>query len=223
MQALADDYAAWWIDFLGEHNHVGGPDATRWLLERSRLQPGDWMLDCGSFVGAAARVAATKHGINAVPADIGFDFLDTGRQLPGGEAVHWVAANTRRLPFPDATFQSVWALDTDIAPREMSRVAAASATICLCTEAPTDGRGGMEALVEEWAEWGWKLAAHKPMNNEATQQWRHVEGELVRQRPDAERRYGHRHYLGQLDMVAAMVYAYERNELGHALFVFARG
>ena len=38
--ALADAYPAWWVDLLGEHNHVGGAEATRWLLERSRLAPG---------------------------------------------------------------------------------------------------------------------------------------------------------------------------------------
>ena len=60
LSRLADDYAAWWIDLLGEHNHIGGPEATRWLLERAELAPGKIMLDAGAFVGAAARMAADR-------------------------------------------------------------------------------------------------------------------------------------------------------------------
>lgn len=220
--ALSEAYAAWWIDFLGEHNHVGGADATKWLLDRSRLQPGQRMLDCGAFVGAAARMAADRLGVRAVACDVGTDFLQTGQQLPHGNAVEWVAANTQQLPFRDGSFDSVWAMDTYISPREMSRVAAKTGTICLCVEAPNDGRGGSESFADEWVEYGWSLTAHKQMSSEATQAWRGVEGEMVRRRHEIEPRYGTRNYLRQLDMVANLVYAYERGEQGHGLFVFAR-
>jgi len=73
---LADAYPAWWVDLLGEHNHVGGAEATQWLLERARLAAGEAMLDAGAFVGAAARAAgasaaaparATRSGWPASP------------------------------------------------------------------------------------------------------------------------------------------------------------
>lgn len=223
LSALSEAYAAWWIDFLGEHNHVGGQEATRWLLDRSRLEAGQRMLDCGAFVGAAARMATDRLGVRAAACDVSADFLHAGRQLAHGESVAWAAANTQRLPFRDGSFESVWALDTYIAPREMSRVAAKRATICLCAEAPTDSRGGGDSFVEEWAEYGWTLAAHRQMSSEATQAWRNAEGEMVRRRHEIEHRYGTRNYLAQLDMVANLVYAYERGEQGHGLFVFARG
>ena len=222
LSALSEAYAAWWIDFLGEHNHVGGVEATKWLLERSRLLPGQRMLDCGAFVGAAARMAAERLGVRAVACDVGTDFLQTGRQLAPAGSVSWVGANTQRLPFRDEIFDSVWALDTYLSPREMSRVTARTGTICLCAEAPTDARGGSESFIDEWAEYGWSMVAHKQMSSDATQAWRSVEGEMVRRRNELEPRYGTRNYLRQLDMVANLVYAYERGEQGHGLFVFAR-
>jgi len=223
LEALSESYAAWWIDFLGEHNHVGGAEATRWLLDRSRLEAGQRMLDCGAFVGAAARFAAEKLGVGAVACDVGTDFLQTGQQMPGGEAVQWVGADTQRLPFRDGSFQSVWALDTYISIREMTRVAAPRATICLCAESPTDSRGGGDSFIQEWEEYGWALSAHRQMNSEATQAWRAAEADMVRSRQFVEKRYGTRNYLAQLDVVATLVQAYERGEQGHGLFVFARG
>ena len=223
LETLSEAYAAWWIDFLGEHNHVGGAEATRWLLDRSRLEAGERMLDCGAFVGAAARLAAERLGALAVACDVGADFLQAGRQLHGGDAVQWVTADTQRLPFRDGSFQSVWALDTYISIREMTRVAATRATICLCAESPTDSRGGGDSFIQEWEEYGWALAAHRQMNSEATQAWRAAEAEMVRSRHRVEDRYGTRNYLRQLDTVATLVQAYERGEQGHGLFVFARG
>lgn len=223
LEALSESYAAWWIDFLGEHNHVGGAEATRWLLDRSRLAAGQRMLDCGAFVGAAARFAAEKLGVAAMACDVGADFLQTGREMPNGEAVQWVGADTQRLPFRDGSFQSVWALDTYISIREMTRVAAPRATICLCAESPTDSRGGGDSFIQEWEVYGWALSAHRQMNSEATQAWRAAEAEMVRSRHRVEDRYGTRNFLRQLDTVATLVQAYERGEQGHGLFVFARG
>jgi len=220
---LADEYHAWWIDLLGEHNHIGGAAATSWLLERAGLAPGKRMLDCGAFVGAAARLAATETGATAVACDLNHDFLATGRELPGGADVLWATADTARLPFRDGAFESVWAMDTYVAPRELSRVAAPSgATLCLCIEVPVDNRGGVDSFIDEWTEYGWSLGGHKEMSNDATITWRTAEAEMVRRRPHYESRYGNRPYLGQLDMLANMVASYERHEQGHGLFVFRR-
>ncbi|MGI8926963.1 MAG: class I SAM-dependent methyltransferase [Tepidiformaceae bacterium] len=220
--ALVEEYPAWWTDFLGEHSHVGGEEATRWLLERAALTPGARMLDAGAFVGAAARLAMAAGSL-AFATDVNSDFLRAGRAMPGGASVTWLAASNHKLPFRDGAFGSVWCLDSYLAPREFSRVAAARATLCLSSEVPTDGRGGMEAFIEEWAQYGWELRAHRALSNEATQTWRRAEAELVRKRPRYESRYGTRPYLAQLDLVAGLVRSYERNEQGHGLFVFGRG
>ena len=224
LRELADDYAAWWIDLLGEHNHIGGIEATRWLLERSGLDNEKRMLDAGAFVGATARLAAAESGCDALATDMNSDFLVAGRKLPQGELVSWVAADSRRLPFADGSFDSVWAMDTYISVREFSRVAGpAGSTLCLCCEVPVDARGGVEAFIEEWGEYGWTLSAHRQMSNEATVAWRGAEAEMVRRRPYYEARYGTRPYLAQLDMLMNMVASYERHEEGHGLFVFRRG
>jgi SAM-dependent methyltransferase len=223
LHKLADDYQAWWIDLLGEHNHIGGAASTRWLLQRARLAPGRRMLDCGAFVGAAAREAASATGCDAIASDLNADFLSAGSRMESGWQVRWVAADSARLPFGDGLFQSVWAMDTYIAPREFSRVAASTdATLCLCCEVPVDGRGGVEAFIDEWAEYGWQLSAHKEISNDATVTWRNAEAEMVRHRPRFEPRYGTRPYLAQLDMLMNMVASYERHEQGHGLFVFSR-
>ena len=220
---LADDYHAWWIDLLGEHNHIGGIEATRWLLERADLGAGKRMLDTGAFVGAAARLAAGTTGCDAYASDLNLDFLATGQHMEHGSLVRWVAADSGRLPFRDGYFQSAWAMDTYISPRELSRVAAPTgATLCLCCDVPVDGRGGVEAFIEKWGEFGWSLAAHRELSNDATVTWRTAEAEMVRNRPHFEARYGTRPYLGQLDMLMSMVQSYERHEQGHGLFVFRR-
>ncbi len=221
-EQIAETYATWWIDFLGEHNHVGGIEATHWLLERASLTPGARMLDAGGFVGAAGRLAAEATGARVVVTDAHPDFLKAGREMDGGGPVTWVAAANERLPFHAGAFQSVWCLDSAVVPKELTRVAAAGATLCLDTDAPNDGRGGLDAFLEEWDGLGWQLRAHRAMSSEATQTWRAAEAELVRRRPHWEDRYGKRDYLAQLDLVATLVHTYERGELGHGLFVFER-
>jgi hypothetical protein len=221
-EEIAESHATWWIDFLGEHNHVGGAEATRWLMERSGLKHGERMLDAGGFVGAAGRLVAARTGARVVVTDAQPEFLRAGRAMEGGRAVEWMAAANERLPFGFGAFRSVWCLDTAVVPKELTRVAAPGATLCLGTEAPSDGRGGLDAFLEEWEGLGWELRAHRPMSSEATQTWRAAEAELVRKRPYWEDRYGKRDYLGQLDLVAQLVHAYERGEMGHGLFVFER-
>ncbi|MCC6381446.1 MAG: class I SAM-dependent methyltransferase [Dehalococcoidia bacterium] len=222
LERLAADYPVWWVELLGEHNHAGGLEAARWLLDRSRRASGDAMLDCGAFVGAAARLAADRVGARAVASDLVSDFLAAGRALSGGTRVAWVVADTRRLPFADGSFRSVWALETTTVPAELSRVATQRATVCLCSEAPADGRGGLEAFVAEWERFGWSLAAHRDLTLEALQSWRAAEAALVRGRSRFESRYGARAYLAQLDQVASLVHDYERRTRGHGLFVLAR-
>jgi SAM-dependent methyltransferase len=222
LEELGEQYGAWWIDVLGEHNHVGGLEATRWLLERAGVAPGEMVLDAGAFVGGTARMIAASTGARVVATDANADFLRAGAAMEGGEAAEWVTAATQRLPFGDAAFDGAWALDAALAPRELSRVTRPGAHLCLCCEVPADSRGGMESFLEEWVEHGWSLAAHRNMSLEATQTWRRAEAELVGRRPHYERRYGARAYLSQLDLLAGMVRAYERGELGHGLFVFKR-
>jgi hypothetical protein len=220
--ALVEEYPAFWIDFLGEHNHIGGAGATTWLLQRASLGPDKKMLDCGAFVGAAARIAAMEAGANAVASDINRDFLAAGHRMEGGELVQWVPADSRKLPFRAQAFDSVWALDTYLAPRELSRVAAATASLCLSCEVPVDSRGGVEAFIEEWGTYGWRLTAHKQMSLEAAQAWRRAEGDLVAHHTLYESRYGKRGYLHQLDVLAELVRTYTTHEQGHGLFVFKR-
>lgn len=218
---LVEAYPAWWIDLLGEQNHVGGLESTRWLFERSGLNSGDLAIDSGAFVGGTARFLAAQ-GVRAVALDLGSDFLLAGRQMDSGCAVDWVLGRAERLPFRTSAFRSAWCMDSYIGIRELARVVAPGGTVCLCSEVPVDARGGVESFIEEWAHVGCELAAHKQLSLEAAQAWRTAEAELVRHRPHYLERYGERGYMAQLDMVSDLVRVYERGELGHGLFVFKK-
>lgn len=219
---LVEAYPAWWIDALGEHNHVGGEESTQWLLERSNLEPGQRMLDAGAFVGASARMVARETGAEAIATDISIDFLRAGRAMDGGDRVSWFLAATGKLPFADGAFASTWCLDSAISTRELVRVTQRGGTICLCCVVPVDERGGLDAFIQEWQELGCELTAHKQLSGQATQTWRGAEMELVRRRPHYQERYGERGYVAQLDIVAELVRVYEYGEQGHGLFVFTR-
>lgn len=221
VERLGELYGAWWIDFLGEHCHVGSESATRWLLGRAAQAAGP-VLDAGSFVGATARLLG-RSGVRAVAADANADFLEVGQRLPGGTKVEWAAAPNQRLPFADGTFSALWCLDADVVPREFSRVVAESGELVLCLETPDDGRGGAEAFFGEWAEFGWRLKSHKSVTSEALQVWQLAEAQLVGRKTYYEPRYGKRGYLIQLDQIAELVRAYSMHELGHGLFVLERG
>jgi len=221
VEKLGELYGAWWIDFLGEHCHVGGEEVTHWLLEHAGV-PSAAVLDAGAFVGATARLLGGR-GAKVIATDANPEFLAYGRGMPRGSNVDWVAAPNQRLPFPDLTFGAIWCLDAGAVPHEFSRVAADRAELVLCTETPEDGRGGAEAFVEEWAEFGWRLRAHRSVSGEALQIWQRAEAQMVGRRSYYEPRYGKRSYLAQLDQVADLVRAYSMHELGHGLFVFERG
>lgn len=221
VEKLGELYGAWWIDFLGEHCHVGGEEVTQWLLDRSAPPPGP-ILDAGAFVGATARLLS-RHGARVFATDANPEFLAYGRGMPAGSEIVWVAAPNQRLPFPDLSFAAIWCLDAGAVPQEFSRIAAARAELLLCTETPEDGRGGAEAFVEEWAEFGWRVKAHRSVSGEALQIWQRAEAQMVGRRSYYEPRYGKRSYLAQLDQVADLVRAYSMHELGHGLFVFERG
>lgn len=218
---LVEAYAAWWIDLLGEHNHIGGLETTRWLWQRCGLNPGDLALDAGAFVGGTARFLA-QQGVRSVALDLGKDFLAAGARLEGGASVLWVEGLAQKLPFRPDTFQSLLCLDSYLAPAEFARVTAPGGTVCLCCEVPVDSRGGLDAFIDEWAALAFALIAHKQLSLEATQQWRSAEAELVRRRPHFQGRYGERAYMAQLDMVGDLVRVYERGEQGHGLFVFRK-
>lgn len=220
---LVADYPAWWIDALGEHNHIGGIISTKWLLDRAGLEPGQRMADLGAFVGAAARYAATRTGVDAIATDISPEFLRAGSTMPGGDAARWVAADTARLPFPDATFDSVWCLDSMIDAREMSRVAKQQASLCLCSEIPAQPRDGIQAYADWWAGFGWTLQHHRDLTADAIQLWRSTETDLIRRRSHYLARYGDRGYRAHLDMLGDLVHSYDTHRQAHGLFIFRRG
>jgi len=112
-------------------------------------------------------------------------------------------------------------LDSDISLGELSRITTSDATLCLCCEVPVDGRGGVEAFIDEVEYHGWKMAAHRQMSIEATNTWRAAEADLVRRRPYFEARYGTRPTLPSSTCLATSS-RLRASRTGHGLFVFER-
>lgn len=76
------------------------------LLSRSRLGPGDRLLDLACGTGIVARTAAAR-GILATGGDINAGMLAMARQCAAGLEVAFEQADAQALPFADACFDAV--------------------------------------------------------------------------------------------------------------------
>ena len=96
---------------LGLTKHIGSMEATRQLLELAHIKPGQLVLDVGCGAGATPIYLAIKLACDVVAVDL---LPQMVRQARGrataegvGPQVRLAAADARRLPFPDETFDAV--------------------------------------------------------------------------------------------------------------------
>ncbi len=90
---------------------TGGQDVRwrRWMVRAAVLPPGGRFLDVATGTGDVAFEALRQQpGLSFV---VGVDFtlpmLRVGQARAAGRPVHWIAADTLCLPFPDDTFDAV--------------------------------------------------------------------------------------------------------------------
>ena len=95
---------------LGLTKHIGSMEATRQLIELAHIEPGQLVLDVGCGAGAtpvyvARRLACVVVGVDLLPEMI----QQARRRVPPEleKSVRFGAADARRLPFPDETFDAV--------------------------------------------------------------------------------------------------------------------
>ncbi len=83
----------------------------RWRIEvvrRAALPANASLLDLGAGTGDLARVARERHpDCRAVAADFTLEMMQIGRRRRDTRSLHWAAADTLDLPFPQGMFDAV--------------------------------------------------------------------------------------------------------------------
>jgi ubiquinone/menaquinone biosynthesis C-methylase UbiE len=107
-----------------DHFHGGGYAATLELARRANLQPGQQVLDVGGGIGGPARTLAAEFGCTVTVLDLTEEFCRTGELLTTwtklSHRVTFQQGNALALPFPDHSFDVVWAQNSlmNIADKE---------------------------------------------------------------------------------------------------------
>jgi SAM-dependent methyltransferase len=96
-----------------DHFHGGGYQATLELARRANLQPGQRALDVGGGLGGPARTLAVEFGCVVTVVDITEEFCRAGEALTAwtnlSNLVTFQQGDAMALPFPDHSFDVVWA------------------------------------------------------------------------------------------------------------------
>ena len=101
------DFAA----HLGITKHLGGQDATKELIDRTRITPLSYVLDVGCGVGTTACHLAFCMGCRVIGVDINPNMVERARarakHLKLTDLVDFRVADAMELPFPNDTFNAV--------------------------------------------------------------------------------------------------------------------
>ena len=96
-----------------DHFHGGGYPATLELARRANLQPGQRVLDVGGGLGGPARTLAAEFGCTVTVVDLTEEFCRAGEVLTTwthlSHRVTFQPGSALTLPFPDHSFDVVWA------------------------------------------------------------------------------------------------------------------
>lgn len=187
-EAIVSYYDETWLDYrilwLNKDNlavHFGYTDEStrghtdalknmnRVLADRARIQPGERVLDAGCGVGGSSLWLAAERGAEVVGITLAARqaAMARGHALRRGltDRVHFEVADFTATPFPEATFDIVWAVEslchaTSKAAfyREAARLLRPGGRVVVAdfvrTARPLDSTG--ERLLHEWLD-GWAV------------------------------------------------------------------
>ena len=92
--------------------HIRGREATKELVELTRIVAADHVLDAGCGIGGTSRYLAHAAGCRVTGVDLTGEYVDVARLLSErvglGERVSFRQGNVLELPFDDAAFDVVW-------------------------------------------------------------------------------------------------------------------
>ncbi len=187
-EAIVDYYDETWLDYrilwLNPDNlavHFGYTDDStrghtdalknmnRVLAERIAIQPGERVLDAGCGVGSSSLWLATERGADVVGITLAAKQVAMARGYAArrglGDRVRFEQADFTATPFPDASFDVVWAVESLChAPRkaafylEAARLLRPGGRVVVAdfvrAARPLDQTG--ERLLHEWLD-GWAV------------------------------------------------------------------
>ena len=122
------DYRLLWLNANNLSIHFGYTDATtrghadallnmnRVLADRAAIQPGQHVLDSGCGVGGSSLWLAQQRGVEVVGITHSGDQVARARRFAArrkrNDRVSFAQADYTRTPFPDASFDVVWAIES---------------------------------------------------------------------------------------------------------------
>ncbi len=120
---------------------------VRWrriVIQKANLPAGGRLLDIATGTGDIADEGRQQvPGLSAVGGDFTIEMMQAGKRLPGRDFIHWAAADTLALPFPDATFDAVTSgflmrnvIDVPGALREQVRVTKPGGRVVILESSP---------------------------------------------------------------------------------------
>ena len=102
--------------------HIGARVATEYLLAAMDLKPGMKVLDVGSGLGAAARLAASLYNIEVTGIDLVPEFCEEARKNTDDARVSFVCGSALDMDFADAAFEAVFMLHVNMNIHEKQRL-----------------------------------------------------------------------------------------------------
>ncbi|MCM2344443.1 MAG: methyltransferase domain-containing protein [Alphaproteobacteria bacterium] len=102
--------------------HIGARVATEYLLAAMDLRPGMTVLDVGSGLGAAARLAATLYDINVTGLDLVPEFCEEARRNTQDERVSFICGSALAMDFSDESFAAAFMLHVNMNIQEKQKL-----------------------------------------------------------------------------------------------------
>ena len=116
----------------------------RYVILKANLPAGGRLLDIATGTGDIADEGRRQvPGLRAVGGDFTIEMMQAGKRIPERRDIHWTAADTLALPFPDNTFDAVTSgflmrnvIDVPGAFREQARVTKPGGRVVVLESSP---------------------------------------------------------------------------------------